>query len=55
MWNTCVLGTSGVLHCPWNSRKFTAPLRKLTDPLENADYALKLPTGFNIMVKAIKK
>lgn len=35
--------------------KWTLPFRKLTDPFENFDYALKLPTGFNILVRAIKK
>jgi SAM-dependent methyltransferase len=35
--------------------QLTTPLRKITDPLENADYALNLPTGFNIMIRAIKR
>lgn len=30
----------------------TRPLRKITAPIENAEYALALPTGFNIMIKA---
>lgn len=34
--------------------KFTIPLRTLTNPIEDWEYALKLPTGFNIMVKALK-
>ncbi len=32
----------------------TSPLRAVTNPIEDAEYALGLPTGFNIMVKACK-
>lgn len=35
--------------------RLTLPLRKITDPLEDADYGLRLPTGFNIMIKARKR
>lgn len=35
--------------------KVLAPFRKLTEPLENLDYAASLPTGFNIMILACKK
>jgi SAM-dependent methyltransferase len=31
------------------------PLSRLTAPLENWDYRLRLPTGFNIMVRMIKE
>ncbi|MBI3557105.1 MAG: class I SAM-dependent methyltransferase [Deltaproteobacteria bacterium] len=34
--------------------KLTGPLRAVTNPIEDAEYALALPTGFNIMVKACK-
>ncbi len=35
--------------------KLTNPLRKITAPIENLEYALGLPTGFNVMVRAVKK
>ena len=35
--------------------KLTAPLRAVTNPIEDAEYALGLPTGFNIMIKACKR
>jgi len=35
--------------------KLIAKMRRVTDPIENVDYALKLPTGFNIMVRARKR
>ncbi len=34
--------------------KLLDPVRKLTNPIENAEYALRLPNGFNIMVTAVK-
>jgi SAM-dependent methyltransferase len=32
----------------------TKPFRLLTDPIENFEYSFRLPTGFNIMLKATK-
>lgn len=34
--------------------KMTKPLRKITDPIENLEYSLGLPSGFNIMMKALR-
>ncbi|MGE4232829.1 MAG: methyltransferase domain-containing protein [Bacteriovoracia bacterium] len=35
-------------------QRWLTPFRKITDPIENAEYAMQLPTGFNIMVVARK-
>lgn len=35
--------------------RWTLPLRSVTNPIEDWEYALSLPTGFNIMIKARKK
>lgn len=36
-------------------QKLISKTNLITGPLENLDYALRLPTGFNIMIKARKK